>query len=147
MPKPNVPIVPSLVYLLLTRRGRAASWQIGAADEPNPIVAKVKSELKDPSKPFTLIVQLQAKEGMEAKLEAAFVKAVKESRKEKGCLVYDLNRDIKEPTHFVVYERWKSLADLEAHLKSPHITALLKELTGGLLAAPPEAKTLLPAGE
>lgn len=119
-----------------------------AADkaEPNPLVAKIMADLKDPTRPFTMTVQLQAKEGMQAKVEAAFVKAVKESRKEKGCLAYDLNRDAKEPTRFLVYERWKSLADLEAHLKSPHITALLDELKE-VLAAPPEGKVLLPAGE
>jgi quinol monooxygenase YgiN len=33
--------------------------------------------------------------------------------------------------------RWKSLADLEAHLNSPHITALLGEFKE-LLAAPPD---------
>ena len=42
--------------------------------EPNPLVTRIKSELKDPSKPFTWIVSLEAKAGMEAKLEAAFVK-------------------------------------------------------------------------
>jgi quinol monooxygenase YgiN len=119
---------------------------LAADKEPNPLVAKVKAELKDPTKPFTLTVQLQAKEGMQAKLEAAFAKAVKETRKEKGCLSYDLNRDAKEPTRYLVYERWKSLADLEAHLNSPHITALLGELKE-LLVAPPEGKVSVPAAE
>jgi quinol monooxygenase YgiN len=119
---------------------------LSAADETNPLVAKIKADLKDPTKPFTLIVQLEAKDGMQAKLEAAFAKAVKETRKEKGCLAYNLNRDAKESTRFLVYERWKSLADLEAHLKSPHITALLGELKE-LLTAPPEGKVLLPVGE
>jgi quinol monooxygenase YgiN len=118
-----------------------------AADkEPNPLVAKVKAELKDPTKPFTLTVQLQVKEGMQAKLEAGFSKAAKETRKEKGCLAYELNRDAKDSTRYLVYERWKSLADLEAHLKTPYITSLLDELKD-LLTGPPEGKVLLPAGE
>ena len=119
---------------------------LSAADEPHPLVAKIKADLKDPAKPFTLVVQLQVKEGMHAKLETAFVKAAKETRKEKGCITYDLNRDAKDPTRFMVYERWKSLADLEAHLKAPHITALFDELKD-VLAAPPEGKVLLPAAE
>jgi quinol monooxygenase YgiN len=117
-----------------------------AADKENPLLTKIKADLKDPNKPFTMTVQLQAKEGMQAKLEAAFTKAIKETRKEKGCIAYDLNKDVKDPTRYVVYERWKSLADLDAHLKSPHITALLDELKE-LLAAPPEGKVMLPAGE
>ena len=117
-----------------------------AADEPHPLVAQVKAQLKDPSKPFTLVVSLQAKDGMQGKVESAFVKAVKETRKEKGCLTYDLNRDAKDPTRFMVYERWKSLADLEAHLKAAHITSLLGELKD-VLASPPDGKVLLPVAE
>jgi len=114
--------------------------------EPNPIAAQVKAELKDPAKPFTMLVRVQVKEGMQDKFEAAFAKAVKETRKEKGCLEYDLNRDTKDSTRYLVYERWKSLADLEAHLKTPHITALLGELKD-LLAGPPEVRVMLPAAE
>jgi hypothetical protein len=39
-------------------------------------------------------------------------------------VAYDLNRDVKEPTRYLIYERWKSLADIEAHLKGPYITTL-----------------------
>ncbi|MBY0524635.1 MAG: antibiotic biosynthesis monooxygenase [Gemmataceae bacterium] len=117
-----------------------------AADEPNPLVAQIKAQLKDSTKPFTMMVHIQVKEGTGDKLETAFIKAIKESRKEKGCLTYDLNRDAKDPTRFVVYERWKSLADLEAHLKAPHIVALLAELKD-VLAGAPDGKVFLPAGE
>jgi quinol monooxygenase YgiN len=102
-----------------------------AADqaEPNPLVIRIKPELKDPSKPFTWIVCLQAKDGMQAKLEAAFAKVAKEPHREKGCLAYDVNRDVKEPRRYLIYERWKSLADMEAHLTSPYITTLQAELS------------------
>jgi quinol monooxygenase YgiN len=118
----------------------------GADSEPNPIVAEVKKALKDPAKPFTMVVHLQVKEGMQGKFEAAFAKAIKGTRTEKGALAYNLDRDIKDPTHFQVYERWKSLADLDEHLKTKHITALLAELKE-LLSAPPEVKVFLPAAE
>jgi quinol monooxygenase YgiN len=114
--------------------------------EPNPLVTRIKSELKDPSKPFTWIVSLQAKDGMQAKLEAAFAKVAKEAHREKGCLAYDVNRDVKEPRRYLIYERWKSLADMEAHLTSPYITTLQAELKQ-FLSAPPERKLLVPVGE
>jgi quinol monooxygenase YgiN len=117
-----------------------------AQEQPNPIVAQIKAELKDPSQPFTVLVHLQVKEGEQKKLEAAFAKAIPITRKEKGVLAYDLNRDTKDATRYVVYERWKSLADLEAHLRAPHITALLGQVKD-MLAGAPEAKVLLPAGE
>jgi quinol monooxygenase YgiN len=115
-------------------------------EKTNPIVAAVKASLKDPTRPFTLVVKLQVKEGNGAKFEAAFAPAIKATRKEKGCLAYDLSRDTKTPTHYLVYERWSNLAALDAHLKTEHITTLLREV-GDLLAAPPEARVLLPAGE
>jgi autoinducer 2-degrading protein len=127
----------------------ALSWiapGVFGQDEPNPIAAQVKASLKDPAKPFTMVVLLQVKDGMQNKFETAFAKAVKETRKEKGYLSYDLNRDAKDGSRYMVYERWKSLADLESHLKAPYITALLGELKE-MLAGPPEVKVLLPAGE
>jgi quinol monooxygenase YgiN len=118
----------------------------GGQADPHPIAVQVKSELKDPTKPFTMIVRLQVKEGEQEKFEAAFAKAVKATRKEKGCVAYDLSREAKDPTRYILYERWKSLADLDAHLKTPHITTLLAELKE-MLAAPPEARVMLPASE
>ena len=115
-------------------------------EKENPIAALVKAAVKDPAKPFTLVIHLKVKEGSEEKLEAAFAKAVKVTRQEKGNRAYDLNRDTKTPTAYLVYERWQSVAALEAHLKSSHITALLAEL-GDLLASPPEAHVLVPAGD
>jgi quinol monooxygenase YgiN len=115
-------------------------------DKENPIIASVKSRLKNPDKPFTLIVCVQVKEGAGKRLEAAFAKAIAATRKEKGNLAYDLNRDTRNPSRYLVHERWKDLAALEAHLKSPHIKALLEELPKVTEGAP-ESQVLLPAGE
>ena len=118
-----------------------------AADEkPHPIIAVVKKQVKDTTKPFTLVVLLKAKEGQEAKLEAAFVPAVKATRKEKGCVHYELNRDTQTAGRYLLYERWKSLQDLEAHLKSAPIKKLLEDLKE-VTAGAPEARVMVPAGE
>jgi quinol monooxygenase YgiN len=115
-------------------------------EKPNPIVTRVKDSVKDPAKPFTLIVTLKLKDGAAEKFEAAFLKAAKPTRKEKGCLVYELSRDAKTPTQYVVYEHWQNLPALEAHLKTPHITTLFKELSD-LLAGEPESRVLIPVKE
>jgi quinol monooxygenase YgiN len=131
------------VALALSGTAPHDAW---AGEKANPIVAQVKAGLKDPTRPFTLIVRLQTKEDVGAKFEAAFAKAVAPTRKEKGCLAYQLNRDGKKPANYLLYERWQNLAALEAHLKAPHITALLGEI-GDLLDGPPELHVLVPAGE
>ena len=51
------------------------------AQEQHPIAAQVKAELKDPAKPFTMLIRLQVKEGSQERFEAAFAKAVKSTRK------------------------------------------------------------------
>jgi quinol monooxygenase YgiN len=117
-----------------------------AQEKSNPIVARVKAVVKDPAQQFTLALTLHVKEGSSAPFEAAFTKAAKLTRREKGCLAYDLSRDPKMPGHYLVYERWRDLASLEAHLRSEHITTLLGQL-GELLAAQPESRVLLPVEE
>jgi quinol monooxygenase YgiN len=117
-----------------------------AQDKEDPILALVKSHLKDPDRPFTLAIRLQAKDGAGDRLEAAFAKSRRETRREKGNLAYDLNRDTAEPSHYLVYERWKSLADLESHLKTSYVKALLAELPE-LTVGTPEFHVLIPAGE
>lgn len=115
-------------------------------EEENPILAFVKAHVKDVNKPFSMIVSLKVKEGEAKKLEAVFAKAIKGSRKEKGCLAYNLDRDPANPTHYQVYERWRSVAALKEHLATPHIQALLSELPK-LLAGAPTPRLLVPADE
>jgi len=120
--------------------------RVAGEDKEHPVITVVKSRLKKPDKPFTLIVRVQVKEGAAKQFEAAFAKAITATRKEKGNLAYDLSRDTQEPSRYLVYERWKNLAALEAHLKAPHLKALLSELPK-LTVGAPESQVLLPAGE
>jgi quinol monooxygenase YgiN len=120
--------------------------RVACQDKENPVITAVKSRLKNPDKPFTLIVRVQVKEGAGKQFEAAFAKAITATRKEKGNLAYELNRDTQDPSRYLVYERWKDLAALEAHLKTPHILALFEELPKVTDGAP-ESQVLLPAGE
>lgn len=122
------------------------SNRVVGEDEENPVIASVKSRLKNPDKPFTLIVRVQVKEGADKQFEAAFAKAIPASRKEKGNLAYDLNRDTENPSRYLVYERWKNLAALEDHFKTAHLKALLAELPKVTDGAP-ESQILLPAAE
>lgn len=59
------------------------------------------------------------------------------TRAEAGCFVYDLYQDQADPAHFTFVESWLDAAALEAHSRSPHITAGRERLRG-LTAAPNE---------
>src|SRR5215212_3080187 len=82
---------------------------VSAQDKDNPIIALVKKRVSDAKKPFTLVVALHLIEGAGEKFEALFAKAQKATRKEPGCITYDLNQDLENKTKFFVYERWKSM--------------------------------------
>jgi quinol monooxygenase YgiN len=96
--------------------------------QEHPAVALVKSKVKDPRKPFALIVTIKAKPGKGKELEAAFTPCIAATKKEPGCLAYELNRDPDDPTAYVMFEKFKNVAALEAHLKSEHTAKLLKAL-------------------
>jgi len=59
---------------------------------------------------------------------------------------YYLNHDIDDPTVFVVYERFKSIAALEDHAKSKHVEELLKKI-GPMLDGAPTAKVYTPVAD
>lgn len=128
------------------------AWSIqilvaAAADAPGDgLYRLIQSQLKDPAKPFTLLIHVKAKEGMAAQFEAAFSEAMKGSRKDKGCLAYDLNRVPDSPTDYVIYERWASLEAVKSHLEKAHVVKLLNRLPEVTEGAP-KFEMLTPAGE
>lgn len=67
-----------------------------------------------------------ARPGEEAKLEVLLQGLVEPTRKEPGCLQYDVHRDIKEPRRFVFIERWASQEALTGHGKTAHIAYFRK---------------------
>ena len=116
-----------------------------AQNPPSPIVVAVEKSGIDTTKPFVLVVQFQAKHGEGPALEKAFAPAIAATRKEKGCLQYDLSRDPTAPESYLLYERWTDLESLKAHLVSEHIATMQKALEG-VRAAPPQARVLAPVG-
>ena len=108
----------ALPLAVLSANGRAA-------DDENPVVKLIKSKVKDPAKPFALIVTFKVKAGNEKKFEEAFAPALAATRKEPGCVAYYLNRDPDAPNTYVMYEQFKGVAGLDAHLKEKHTQTLL----------------------
>ena len=67
-----------------------------------------------------LAVTWMAKTGREAETTALFSKLSEESRKEPGCVTYQVHRHRTEPRRFFIYEQYKDDAALEAHRNAPH---------------------------
>lgn len=65
--------------------------------------------------------------------------ALAPTRREHGCLLYDLMQNQADPTDFTFYEEWTDAAALDAHSQSAHIAAGFAQLAGHL-AAPPDVR-------
>jgi quinol monooxygenase YgiN len=85
----------------------------------------------------TVVATFEARPGKEAALKQALLSLLAPTRKEAGCLNYDLHQSPDTPAKFLFHENWTSKELLDAHLKSPHIAALLPRV-GELCVAPPE---------
>ncbi len=77
-----------------------------------------------------LAVTWMAKVGHEAAVVALFSKLTEESRKEPGCVMYQVHRHKTDPRKFFIYEQYKDDAALEAHRSTPHFLQFArKDLT------------------
>ncbi len=89
----------------------------------------------------TLIGTVVAKDETREQLRRILADQVAPTRAEAGCVSYDFHVDAKDPNVFVFYENWKSRADLDTHLKTPHLQPLFGRLEQ-LLAQPVEMRFL-----
>jgi quinol monooxygenase YgiN len=75
---------------------------------------------KLPKDAVTLIVQLRPRDGQEMLLEAELRALVGPTRKEDGCLTYDLHRSAEAPTCFLLHEVWASREAHSKHTNTQH---------------------------
>ena len=64
-----------------------------------------------PSEKFqTVVAQVKAKSEFVETVKRACLALIEPSRTDKGCLNYDLYQSTEDPTIFIFYENWESLA-------------------------------------
>lgn len=85
-----------------------------------PRKSKRASGAKLPKDAITLIVQLRPRDAQETLLEAELRALVGPTRKEEGCLTYDLYRSTEGPSAFLLHEVWESRDDHSRHTNTPH---------------------------
>ncbi|MGD0580689.1 MAG: putative quinol monooxygenase [Bryobacteraceae bacterium] len=60
---------------------------------------------------------------------------IEPTRKEAGCIFYELLQDNTDPCQFTFVEEWTSDEALDIHLRTPHLTAGVSRLST-LIAEP-----------
>lgn len=72
-------------------------------------------------------------------LKAVLLALIEPTRREAGCLQYELLHNPSDPTDFTFVETWNSDEDLDIHLSSVHIEKAFEQVQG-LLAAQPDIR-------
>ena len=75
---------------------------------------------KLPKEAVTLVVLLKAREGQEPLLEAELRALVGPTRKEDGCIIYDLHRGADTPSSYLLHEVWETREAHRLHTQTPH---------------------------
>lgn len=71
-----------------------------------------------------------------AQLRQVLQDLVGPSRKEPGCISYELFENDDNPIEFVTMEQWTDQAAADAHMATAHVAAAIAK-AGSLLAQPP----------
>jgi len=85
----------------------------------------------------TVIARVKAKPGKEAEVLKALMSLVGPSRKDPGCVNYDLHQSQENAECFLFHENWESRELLGKHLAKPDLQATIASVRE-LVAEPPE---------
>ncbi|MDZ4785231.1 MAG: putative quinol monooxygenase [bacterium] len=84
---------------------------------------------------ISVVAKIYAKEGKEELLYPILKTLLMPTRRESGCICYELHRSLEDPKLFMFYEKWESRDHLQLHLETPHIQNAFQKATD-LLAVP-----------
>ena len=80
------------------------------------------------NEPVRMIARFTAHPEQQQALRETLSDLIEPTRRESGCLRYELWHNRSDPTDFTFIEEWASEAALEAHSRTPHLAALFKKL-------------------
>ncbi len=68
------------------------------------------------------------KAGMEEYVENFLTKLMQHSRKDEGCIAYNIHRSKQNPLEFMLYSTWTNQEAFEHHNQSPTLQEFKKKL-------------------
>ncbi|MGC8603045.1 MAG: putative quinol monooxygenase [Desulfomonilaceae bacterium] len=83
----------------------------------------------------TVVARIIAKPGMEDVVKSTLMELVEPTRKESGCINYDLHLSTDNKALFLFHENWASKKALDEHLAMPYLQHFL-ERSSEILAEP-----------
>lgn len=86
-----------------------------------------------------VVAHIVAKPEKVEELKAMLLGLIEPTRKEAGCVRYELHVNNADPNEFTFIEEWESDAALDVHLQSPHLLAAFPRVPE-LCAAGPDIR-------
>jgi len=81
---------------------------------------------------LNVVAKIVAKKESIESVKNEMLKLIEPTRKEQGCIEYNLHQDNEEPAVFVFYETWESRACLDNHMSTDHYKNYVSTV-GGLI--------------
>ena len=79
---------------------------------------------------FTIVARVQAKDGCEAAVATELHKLLEPSRRDKGCIDYDMHVSLESPGLFIFFENWETKVHWEDHMETEHLQAWRESSVG-----------------
>jgi quinol monooxygenase YgiN len=87
------------------------------------------------SEAVRVVVKIVARSDAVEQIRSIVLVLAEKSRKESGCVSYDVVQDMSQPENFVLIEEWASVSALDAHNRTPHFHEAVTK-SAPLLAKP-----------
>ncbi|MGO4715903.1 putative quinol monooxygenase [Bradyrhizobium sp. 2TAF24] len=91
-----------------------------------------------------VVATLTVKPEARAEVIAAAKACIAATRKETGCIAYDMHESVTDPAKLVFVEQWETAEALGPHGKSDHMRAFGRVVAAGV-TAPPRIEVITPA--
>ncbi|TXF99045.1 antibiotic biosynthesis monooxygenase [Massilia arenae] len=125
------------------RRSRDVLYCWAAPGDFRTVAPPLRRNIMNPQ--VTIIATLYAKAGQEDALAARMQEMTSETRKEAGCILYELQRSNDDPREFIMVEYWRDAEAVALHDASAHMAALVADLPA-LVDRPVAVRKYTPAG-
>ena len=81
---------------------------------------------------LTIVANIKAHPDKVDLVKSELLKLIDITRKEEGCINYDLHQDNDNPAHFMFYENWSSRELWQAHMSNDHLKAYMAATEGAV---------------
>ncbi|MEM8676392.1 MAG: putative quinol monooxygenase [Cyanobacteria bacterium P01_G01_bin.67] len=79
---------------------------------------------------LTILARIEAKKNSIDFVKSELLKLIEPTRKEDGCLQYDLHQDNDNSAIFVFYENWQNRELWQIHMNNKHLKAYMAATNG-----------------